>query len=71
MYCPDKLKLNKFRLVRIPSNESYFARYGMQSSDNGSYAPTPIPFAENKIDTVSREMNDYNDWCKCNPSSDE
>lgn len=36
MLVPEKLKLNKFKLVKIPSNKDYFARVGLQSAGTPS-----------------------------------
>lgn len=32
MYCPDKLKLNKFRSVALPTPRQLFARFGYMNS---------------------------------------
>lgn len=40
MWCPDELKLNKFKKVRIPKNSDYFARFQgrFPSIPNGQYS---------------------------------
>lgn len=55
MYCNDKLKLNKFREVRIPSNSEYFSRYGNGDPSAGSFTgDESIPFAQRKIDSIAQ-----------------
>lgn len=55
MYVPEKLKLNRFRVVAVPSNREYFASFGGKLMDNNSYtgdkfAPTPMNKVESIVD---------------------
>lgn len=46
MYIPEKLKVNKFADVRIPSNKDYFRRVGTQALPEGQYTGdelSPMP----------------------------
>lgn len=56
MYCPEKLKLNKFRLVSIPKNRDFFARLGgtRPSVPSGAFTGDDyIPSGMRKIDQLS------------------
>lgn len=52
---PEKLKLNKFKLVAIPKNRDYFARFGFAKSPASSYSgDLPAFFNEDKIGSLVR-----------------
>lgn len=52
---PEKLKLNKFKLVAIPKNRDYFARFGFAKSPASSYSgDLPASFNEDKIGSLVR-----------------
>lgn len=51
---PEKLKVNKFKMVRIPSNKEYFARLGsLEVSDKLYTGDEPAPMPQNKVDTLA------------------
>lgn len=56
MFIPEKMKLNKFQLVNIPSNRDYLKRFGLssgvgpQSSYSGDEA---IHHSMNKLDSLA------------------
>lgn len=55
MYCPEKLKLNKFKQVNIPSKKEYFSRYGAISSPSQSYTGeegSPVQTGLNKTEQL-------------------
>lgn len=61
MLIPEKLKLNKFKLVKIPSNKDYFGRVGLQSSGlssqyTGDEFGTP---PQSKIDQIIDADREY------------
>lgn len=61
MYVPEKLKLNKFRLVRIPRNREYFGKFG-KVNPSGSYADPDadvIPTFQQKLDAIAAEFEQY------------
>lgn len=66
MYCPDELKLNKFKHVRIPSNDQYFARYGgVSPEDSGNYTgDEAIPMAQTKIDAIAEGAQLYEQYAR-------
>lgn len=56
MYCPDKLKLNKFKEVNIPSNRDYFARFGKVTVPSSMYGgdKQAVPMPMNKTDELAK-----------------
>lgn len=60
MLVPDKLKLNKFVHVRIPSNKEYFARVGLSSAGlSTQYTGDEIAdTGKSKIDSIA-DMDAY------------
>lgn len=60
MFVPDKLKLNKFVHVRIPSNKEYFARVGLSSTGlSTQYTGDEIAdTGKTKIDSIA-DMDAY------------
>lgn len=60
MFVPDKLKLNKFVHVRIPSNKEYFGRVGLSSpgTSNQYTGDELAPMGKSKIDTLA-DMDAY------------
>lgn len=59
MFCPEKNKLNKFKLVRIPKPVEFFGRFGYQSAPSASFSGdedgSPM---KSKIDTLA-DMEEY------------
>lgn len=71
MFVPDKLKLNRFKLVKIPSNKDYFGRVGLQSAGTASQytGDEPAILPQNKIDQIAQADAEYNQYLK-NPDGD-
>lgn len=55
MYIKDELKINKFQLVRIPSNKEYFGRVGLSSIGTGDQytGDEMMPQQVSKIDNLA------------------
>lgn len=65
MYCPEKLKVNKFRNVRIPKPSLMFQRYGQGNPDAGSFSgdgDQTLPAYQSKIDAVAEVDAEYKDF---------
>lgn len=64
MLIPEKLKLNKFRLVKIPSNKDYFGRVGLQSAGSPSmYSGDELVFpVQNKVDQIVEADREYSKY---------
>lgn len=53
MYIPEKMKVNRFEDVAIPSNKSFFARLGQVSPDSLKYSGDEvIPESMRKNDSI-------------------
>lgn len=58
-YINEKLKLNAFKDVRIPSNAEYFARYGFAVSPDSQYSGDEAsPMPKNKTELFAL-MDEY------------
>lgn len=59
MYCPEKLKLNRFKQVKIPSNKDYFSRIGAVATPATSYTgdDRDVHFPQNKTEEFARIDN--------------
>lgn len=56
MFVPEKLKVNKFADVRIPSNKDYFQRVGVQALPEGQYTGDEFaPMPTDKVSSISAE----------------
>lgn len=71
MLIPEKLKLNKFKLVKIPSNKDYFGRVGLQgvgtpSQYSGDDLASP---QQSKLDQIIEADREYQQYLK-NPDGD-
>lgn len=53
MYIPKALKLNKFRLVTIPKNSTYFQRFGFGVTPSSAFSGDEKPLAGNKTDVLA------------------
>lgn len=64
MYCPEKLKLNKFKLVRIPKGIELFGRIGQIEADPSRYTGDgeALPFQQSKIDAIAEADAEYNKY---------
>lgn len=73
MYCPDKLKLNRFKHVRIPDNASYFGRAGMVKPDSSSFGSEDevIPTMRQKLDAIAQEFDQWREYVDSHPDLDE
>lgn len=56
MRIPDKLKLNKFRLVLLPSTRDIFARYGQRVTPASQFTgdEEDVTYASNKVEELTR-----------------
>lgn len=61
MYCPKELKLNKFREVKIPSNASYFQRYGFAAVPSESLytGDEELDYGQTKLDAIAEGAELY------------
>ena len=58
MVIPEKLKLNKFKLVVMPRNADYFARFGSSTPSESVYGGDENPSRqESKLDQLNRTMD--------------
>lgn len=64
MYVPEKLKLNKFRQVNIPTLKQYFSRYGFLNVPNSSYSGDNVLPSGRKTDVLSAidKMDRYHQY---------
>lgn len=64
MYVPEKLKLNKFRQVNIPTLKQYFSRYGFLNVPNSSYSGDNVFPSGRKTDVLSAidKMDRYHQY---------
>lgn len=55
MNIPEKLKLNKFRLVLIPSTRDLFARYGQRLTPPSDYSgdDDQVFYASSKVEQLA------------------
>lgn len=61
MLVPDKLKLNRFKEVKIPTNKDFFARVGLGSVGTaGSYTGDDFAIPnQSKIDQILQADAEY------------
>lgn len=60
-YPNEKMKVNKFHAVRIPSNAEYFSRFGLAVSPASAYTGDDVsPMPLNKTDSLA----DYERYCE-------
>lgn len=59
MFVPEKNKLNKFKLVKLPRPCEMFGRYGQFESPDSQYTGDEVAvMSSRKIDTLS-DMDEY------------
>lgn len=59
MFVPEKNKLNKFKLVKLPKPVDMFGRFGQFETASSQYTGDEIaPMASRKIDTLA-DMDAY------------
>lgn len=64
MIIPKKMKLNQFKVVRIPENKDYFARYGASAMPESAYSgDNSSPMFADKIDNLAKGLEDYQQFC--------
>lgn len=63
MFVPEKNKLNKFKLVRIPKNREYFSRFGAAVAPAAQYTGDDDPglVSGRKIDQIA-DMAAYDEY---------
>lgn len=66
MYCPEKLKLNKFKDVAIPSPRDFMARFGAHALPDAQFTgeEEAVDFENRKVElmhTAEEEMA-YRSW---------
>lgn len=68
MFVPDKLKLNKFQHVRIPSNKEYFSRVGLSGlgASNQYTGDEFAPPSQSKIDQILETDREYQKYLREN-----
>lgn len=55
MVVPEKMKVNHFKEVRIPSNKEYFKKFGSyQPTESYFTGEEAIPLGERKVDMLAR-----------------
>ena len=60
MYIPKELKLNRFKLVRIPSGKELFGRYGQGNPNIGTYDPEDaLPIFQSKLDAIASSFEAF------------
>lgn len=64
MYTHEKMKLNKFRNVRIPTNTEYFARYGASDPSLGKYTEEAQPLAQDKVSAIAEGSRLYEEYAR-------
>lgn len=62
MYIPEKLKLNKFKKVAIPSKAEYMARFGAIDNDRPMSGEMEVEPQKRTTDM----MQDFDNWDKTN-----
>lgn len=66
MYCPEKLKLNKFKDVAIPSPRSYMERFGAHDMPISQYTgeDEPVNMENRKTELMhdAQEEMAYRSW---------
>lgn len=57
MYIPEKLKLNRFKEVRIPKKREYFQKLGLVNPNPKLYTgATPMPISKRRIDLLNEQV---------------
>lgn len=64
MYVPEKLKLNRFKLVAIPKKMEYFQRFGANAAPLPTSGDEVAPHQERKIEQVRATAEDLEAWDK-------
>lgn len=64
MHVPEKLKLNKFKLVAIPKKSDYFKRYGLNDIPMPTSEDEPVPQRGRKTENMRATEEDLKAWDK-------
>lgn len=66
MFVPEELKINKFKAVRIPSNEQYFSRFGQGLPTSGQFSgeDETLPIGQNKTEMLADQMEMYEEYAR-------
>lgn len=69
MYCPEKLKLNRFKHIRIPDNAVYFGRVGQvqASPELFSGEKEVLPTMRQKLDSIAEEFDRWREYVDSHP----
>lgn len=59
MVVPESLKLNKFKMVKIPSNKSYFQRFGYGLTPEKAFSGDDFMPSGNKTDILQQMQHQY------------
>lgn len=66
MYCPEKLKLNKFKLVSLPKNRDYMTRLGFHEMPASQFTgeEDAVDFENRKVENIhtAQEELAYKQW---------
>ena len=71
MKIPEKLKLNKFKAVRIPSKSEYFAKFGEINGYSKFTGDDTPPELGRKTDNTAQAIEDLERWQKENAKPQE
>lgn len=69
MYIPKDLRFNEFKEVNIPENRYFFGRPMVNAPDVAYTGDETAVMPENKIDSIARGQEDYENWLQSNESS--
>lgn len=69
MYIPKDLRFNEFKEVNIPENRFFFGRPMVNAPDVAYTGDEKAVLPENKIESIARGQEDYENWLKSNESS--
>lgn len=59
MFVPEKNKLNKFKLVRLPKPSELFGRFGQFETPDSQYTGDMVaPMSSRKVDVLA-DMDEY------------
>lgn len=64
MFIPKELRLNEFKQVNIPQNSWFFGRPMVNAPDVAYTGDETAVMPENKIDSIARGQEDYENWLK-------
>lgn len=68
MFVPKELRFNEFKEVNIPENRFFFGRPMVNVPDTAYTGDESAVMPENKIDSIARGQQDYEDWLNTSES---